>query len=121
MRSEKLYLIDIVKAANDVEKILHGVEEAEFVSNDTLRSAIAHKLMTIGEAASRLSQEFHSAHPEIIWKSVKGFRNIVAHEYFSLVWSIVWATAKISVPEIREQIIAILKVEYPDFPEILDT
>jgi uncharacterized protein with HEPN domain len=36
--------------------------------------------MIIGEAATRLSEKFKQDHPEIAWREVKAFRNVIVHE-----------------------------------------
>jgi uncharacterized protein with HEPN domain len=45
--------------------------------------AICKRLEDIGEQVhtSRVSLEFQQAHPEIPWKSIKGFRDIAVHAY----------------------------------------
>ena len=119
MRSERLYLIDIVQATDDIERFLGATEESDFYADDILKTAIVHKLMLIGEAASKISRGLKARYPIVKWKSVLGFRNIVVHEYFAVDWKVVWATAKISAPEIQEQIISILEAEYPDYKKAL--
>jgi uncharacterized protein with HEPN domain len=66
------------------------------------------KLIVIGEAAARLSDEFQQKSPEIPWADIVGFRNIAVHEYFAVNWQIVWATATRDVPMLREQISKLL-------------
>lgn len=58
MRHEELYLIDIVEAAEAIESFLTNVTREEFLGSELLRSAVLHKLMIIGEAASRIPREF---------------------------------------------------------------
>jgi uncharacterized protein with HEPN domain len=38
-------------------------------------------LQTLTESATRLSPELRDRHPEIPWKDIAGFRNIVTHTY----------------------------------------
>jgi uncharacterized protein with HEPN domain len=55
MRRDKLYLADIVEAADAVAAFLAGAERERFLQDDLLRSAVLQKLSIIGEAAARLS------------------------------------------------------------------
>lgn len=89
MRSEQLYLADIVDAVDDIEKFLAERSREEFLSDHLLQSAVLYKLGTIGEAASRLSAEFKERHSEIEWRRVIAFRNMDFHAYFSMQWTIV--------------------------------
>ena len=73
MRDEKLYLIDMVQAADAVERFLDGVSESDFVSNELVQSAVVNKLGIIGEAAAHISENIKNKYPNVVWKSVTGF------------------------------------------------
>ncbi len=47
-------------------------------------------------------------HPEINWIKIKGFRNIVAHDYFGIDAEEVWQIIKFKIPDLREGIMKIL-------------
>ena len=93
MRPERLYLTDIVEAADAVAGFIGGLARESFEGNDLLRSAVLHKLTLIGEAAARLPGEFKSRHPAVPWSDVVAFRNIPVHQYFAADWIIVWNAA----------------------------
>ena len=46
--------------------------------------AIERNLQIVGEAVSHLPEEITSAHPEIEWPEIRGFRNIFVHQYFGV-------------------------------------
>nr|WP_306428298.1 HepT-like ribonuclease domain-containing protein [Brevibacterium sp. 68QC2CO] len=46
--------------------------------------AIERNLQIIGEAANHLPAEVTDAHPEIAWPQIRGFRNILVHQYFGV-------------------------------------
>jgi len=114
MRPEKLYLTDMVKAAQAIERFIEGGDYSEFSQNEMMQSAFLQKLSVIGEPASRLSKEFTSKFPEIPWIDIVGFRNIAVHEYFAIRWDIVWVAATEEVPVLKEQIEKILRGEFQD-------
>ena len=58
----------------------------------------------IGEAARRISSELKARNPAIPWTSIYGFRNHIAHEYFSLDLDIVWQTVTSDVPLLESQV-----------------
>jgi uncharacterized protein with HEPN domain len=47
------------------------------------------------------------------WNVIVGFRNHVAHEYFSLDLDIVWQTIAVDVPALEKQIAQIVELEFP--------
>ena len=114
MRPEKLYLTDMVEAAQAIERFVMGEDFSEFEQNEMMQSAVLQKLSVIGEAASRLSKEFTSKFPEAPWIDIIGFRNIAVHEYFAIRWDIVWVAATEEVPVLKEQIEKILREEFQD-------
>jgi uncharacterized protein with HEPN domain len=67
----------------------------------------------IGEASSRLSDEFRRSHPDGSWGKAAGLRNIIVHEYWNLDWAILWTTIQEDVPALRNITAAILKNEFP--------
>ena len=117
MRTEALYLDDILDAADAIARFLHDIEKETFLGDELHQSAVLQKLIVIGEAASRLSASFRGRHADIEWPDVIGLRNIAVHEYFGINWEIVWDTATQGVPILREQIAAILAAEFPESDE----
>ena len=114
MRPEKLYLTDIIEAAQAIERFVMGEDFDEFERNEMMNSAVLQKLTVIGEAASRLPKEFTNRFPEIPWVDIVGFRNIAVHEYFAIRWDIAWVAATEEVPVLKTQVEKILKDEFQD-------
>jgi uncharacterized protein with HEPN domain len=113
MRRERLYLLDIIEAADAIQSFLVGVSETAFLESDLLRSAVLQKLLIIGEAAAHLARDFCDRHAEVDWRGIVGFRNIAVHAYFSIEWRIVWVAATEETPALRQLIEKILDQEYP--------
>ena len=111
MRPEKLYLVDIQEAADAIRRFIEPVSEDEFLRDELRQSGVIQKLIVIGEAAARLPKAFQKQYPEIEWADIIGFRNIAVHEYFAVMWEIVWETAVSDVPKLRNQVTAILETE----------
>lgn len=84
MRSDRLYLVDIIEAADAIAAFISGVDAEHFPNNDLVRSAVLHKLTVIGEATARISMPLRARFPETPWADIVGFRNIAVHAYFSV-------------------------------------
>lgn len=77
-----------------IEDILHAIDRCQRYVNslgvgDTdivlmAEDAIERNLQIIGEAANHLAPEIRDAHPEIAWPQIRGFRNILVHQYFGV-------------------------------------
>lgn len=108
MRREELYLADIVEAVDGINNFISGKSRESFLQDDLLRSAVLQKLTIIGEAAARLPKDFQQEYPEIEWADIAAFRNIAIHAYFSIDWNIVWVTATVEAPDLKQKIVKIL-------------
>jgi uncharacterized protein with HEPN domain len=113
MRPDRLYLLDIIEAADRVDVHLGERDSAKFLLDVTRQAAVLHELTVIGEAANRLSEEIRQAYAATPWAKIVAFRNVVVHEYFGLDWEIIWNTATELVPELRRQVAKILETEFP--------
>jgi uncharacterized protein with HEPN domain len=114
MRREAVYLEDIVRAADEIAAFAAGRMPDDLQNDVQLRNAILFSLTVIGEAANRLSADFHARHMEVRWRDVIAMRNRVVHGYFSLDPVVVWQIATIHTPILREQAAGILREEFPD-------
>ena len=62
-----------LRAASDDPDLMEMAEDA-----------IERNLQIIGEAANLLPFEITDAHPEIPWSQIRGFRNVLVHQYFGV-------------------------------------
>jgi uncharacterized protein with HEPN domain len=108
MRSSRLFLEDIIDAIDRIDEFLAEMDQFAFANDEKTKAAVLHKLAVIGEAARHLRDDFAGRYPQVDWDKAAGLRNIIAHEYFSIDYEIVYRTARGSLPKLREQIAAIL-------------
>jgi len=108
MRDDRQRLADIVEAAKLLGIFQAGRSRDDLKKDLLLRSALLHQLFVIGEAAIRISQHLKDKYPVIPWRAICGFRNFLAHEYFSLDSDILWQTVIADVPALQIQVLAIL-------------
>lgn len=77
-----------------------------FLNNRTIYMAVMRELEIIGEAVSKLPESFKNKYPSIPWRDIKDFRNILAHNYWSIdletVWNIIDNPEKL--PDLRKKI-----------------
>lgn len=111
MRRELLYLEDLVEAADAVARFIAVVDEARFLEDELVQSAVLQKLIVIGEAASKVSRDSRETHSHIPWRAIISFRNFAVHEYFAVDWRMVWKTAVDDVPQLRDGVRGLLRPE----------
>ena len=107
MRNDLERLRDILEAIENIEK--YAIQGKQIFDQDELIQIwIIHHLQIIGEASSAMSQNFIEDHPEIPWRDIIDFRNILVHEYFQVDNTIVWTVVTEELPSLKRNIIDIL-------------
>jgi uncharacterized protein with HEPN domain len=119
-RRIELLLFDIIERADAIASSLERLGGDDLAEDDTVRSAVLWSLAMIGEASNRLPEPFRTAHPEVEWSRIIGFRNFVMHTYESIDASILDVTSRERVPELRNKVVGILGSEYPLAAQALD-
>ncbi len=119
MRSDELYLGDIIIAIDSIVSFLDQTGKQDFLANDLLQSAVQQKFMIIGEASSKVSGELRIRYPSLDWTGMIAFRNVLIHHYFGVDLEIIWATAANRLIPLRAQVEVILE-EYSSYLEASD-
>lgn len=88
-REPLLFLEDILDAIQKIE--FHtNLGRDEFLNNETIQDATLYRMQTIGEAVNQLPEKIKTRYPEIPWRDIVDFRNLLAHRYWRIDLSTVW-------------------------------
>ncbi len=101
---DKARLQHILDAITEIEDYIDDVDFHDFENNSMMKNASIRQLEIIGEASSRLSNELKLENPEVNWKDIIGFRNIIIHQYFGIDEKIVWDILINDLPILKKQI-----------------
>ena len=90
--NDRLHLDHILSRINRIERYTIDGRDA-FLRDDKTQDAVLRSLQTLAESTQRLSEGRKASHPEVDWRAVAGFRNVVVHNYLGLdpeqVWQII--------------------------------
>jgi uncharacterized protein with HEPN domain len=89
---------DILAAVRSVGEYTDGMTYEEFVADARTRDAVVRNLMTMGESVRWIPEVILSAHPAVPWRTLRGVRNVVVHEYFGVDDAILWETVRGDLP-----------------------
>lgn len=110
---DKGNFIAILDAIQAIETFIKGIgTPEEYFENRLVFDATLMNFVLIGEMVERLSDSCKSAHPEVGWKDIKDFRNLVAHDYLGIDAEEVWQIIHTHIPLLKKQVIKIL-ADYP--------
>jgi uncharacterized protein with HEPN domain len=77
--------------------------------NDTMEfEASVMNFIILAEMVDRLSDEIKSENLNVSWRSIKGFRNIAAHDYFGLDMDEIWDIIQNYLPKLQQSIAEML-------------
>jgi uncharacterized protein with HEPN domain len=71
--------------------------------------AVIRNLEVIGEAVKNIPPEIRSKYPEVPWRQIAGFRDVVIHHYFGVDLNIVWTVIRKHLKELKPKIERILE------------
>jgi uncharacterized protein with HEPN domain len=92
---------DILEAIDNINNFRKNKSFEEILDNTMLKSAFTAQLIIIGEATNNITATLKSKYLEVNWKEIVGLRNILVHEYFGIVWEIVWDTITEDLPKLQ--------------------
>ncbi|NLI00548.1 MAG: DUF86 domain-containing protein [Chthonomonadales bacterium] len=113
MRSDDLYLVDIIEAGEAIARMVSNVPVERFVADEVLVSAVEMKLVIIAEALGSLSDQSRSSMLEVPVREVRGLRNRIVHGYFSVDESMIYEVAVGDVPPLVSQAERSLQRSFP--------
>ena len=71
-------------------------------SNSIYRNAVSMCILQIGELANHLSEDYRlQTSEEVPWRSVRGLRNVVAHQYGKIDEDTLWETIQNDIPMLK--------------------
>ena len=106
-RNYKLYLNDIIKSINHIEEYIKGVSQDGFLKNQLLQDAVIRNLEIIGEAVKNLPEDITKT-DEYFWGKYARIRDLVAHFYFGVNYSIIWGLTKNDLSELKTEVTKLL-------------
>ncbi|MDO4232162.1 MAG: DUF86 domain-containing protein [Lautropia sp.] len=64
-----------------IQKIRRIVARGDISEDEVLYDAVLRNLQTLSESTQHLPLELKEMYPEIPWRDISGFRNILVHNY----------------------------------------
>ena len=108
MKEERLYLEHMRESC---ERILEFTREgkADFLSNRKTQDAVIRNFEVLGEAAKRVSEATRLQAPEIPWRLLSGFRDVLIHQYAGVDVQEVWKRVEFDLPPLVQALRTLLK------------
>lgn len=109
LENDRQRLGHIVKACEEIFAYSQDKTPADVLQDRPIQTLLIYNLQIVGEAASRLSEEFKRSHPEVPWAKMISMRHRMVHDYLRVDLDIVLTTVGLRLPEVLAGVKAILK------------
>jgi len=108
MKRDLVYLDHIREAIGQIA-VYSAAGHEEFFRNRMAQDAVIRNFEIIGEAVKRLSDDLKDRRPDVPWRRVAGFRNVLIHDYMNVDAEEVWNVIEMHLPALRQAVDDLLK------------
>ncbi|MBE9098792.1 HepT-like ribonuclease domain-containing protein [Vacuolonema iberomarrocanum] len=106
MKDPRIYVIHIRDCLSRIRDYTADGKDS-FFSDTKTQDAVIRNLETMADATQNLPEAWKATCPEIDWRSVAGFRNVLAHQYLDINLNLVWNIVENQLPVLSQAIEAI--------------
>ena len=99
------------KSVTKILEYTKGITTDQFLEQPVIQDACLSQFLIIGEAVKHVDNIYLEKY-DYPWFKVLGFRNLLAHEYFSISLNAVWNIISNDLPGLKTIIETILKNEF---------
>jgi len=105
---DQTYISHMIECIQRIENYVNTDKES-FTNTELLQDAVTRVLQVMSESSQRLSEQAKGKCPEIDWRSISGFRNILVHDYLGGIDNeLIWQVIQQELPSLKA---ALLKIQ----------
>lgn len=107
-RGWRLRIEDMLEALQRIELYTAAYDYQRWLADEKTIDAVVRNFEVIGEAASHVPDHVQAHYPDIPWGMMRGFRNILIHEYFGIDAEIIWKTVIDDLPLLKRHLLEVI-------------
>jgi uncharacterized protein with HEPN domain len=104
-RDDTIYIEHMLECIRRIEANVAGGREG-FMTSHTLQDAVLRNLQTLAEASQRLSSSFKVTQPQIPWREIAAFRNVLVYNYLGIDLDTVWIITQRDLPPLKQALLS---------------
>jgi uncharacterized protein with HEPN domain len=103
VKEDRPYLEHIREAIQRIRSYTADGWEA-FARNTMAQDAVVRNFQVIGEATKQISEATRQRHPDIPWRQIAGFRDVLIHDYMGVNLRRVWNVIEQHLPQLEKAV-----------------
>lgn len=100
MKDDAVYVEYILTRIQRINEYVGGDRNA-FFSSTLVQDAVIRNLQVLAESSQRVSDSLKSQLPEVPWRDIAGFRNILVHDYLGVDLDAIWLVVERDLPPLK--------------------
>lgn len=106
-KDDRLYLTHIKECIEYIQEYTREGGDVFYRDHKT-QDAVLRNLHTLSESAQRISRTLKAQHPEVDWRAIAAFRNVVVHNYLGIDLDRIWDVVQDDLPVLKRSVEMIL-------------
>ena len=99
-KDPQVYIEHMLDCIDRIDEYVDGDRE-QFFNSRLVQDAVVRNLQTLAESSQRLPEPMKINQPEIPWRDISGFRNILVHDYLGLDLEMIWSVVDQDLPALH--------------------
>jgi len=98
-KDNSLYIDHMLECTERIDE--YAIDKEQFTQSRLVQDAVIRNLQILAESSQRLSKATKKQFPEIPWRSISGFRNILVHDYLGVDLELIWSVVDMELPNLQ--------------------
>lgn len=107
---DPIYIEYMLECIDRIERYVED-DRSRFMGSEMVQDAVTRNLLTLAESSQRLSEVAKRTQPEIDWRAIAGFRNVLVHDYLGLDLETIWLVITQDLPQLKTSLEKLKGVE----------
>lgn len=99
-KDDSVYVDHMLDCIQHIDEYIASKEQ--FYTSRLVQDAVVRNLQVMAESSQRLAEEIKQLYPDIPWKEISGFRNILVHDYLGVDLDVIWSVVEQELPKLEQ-------------------
>jgi len=107
MKDQRIYLQHIIECIGWIEEYTSTGRD-QFLASRMAQDATLRQLQVMAESTQRISADLKDQYPEVDWRALSGFRNVLVHDYLGVDMDEVYSAIQLHLPALKAAVESML-------------